>query len=105
MSTNQREQLHTQNNVEPQDNKNSGKLLHREQIENTPIWVIGSEERGYFLAIGHNQVTGRKKTIEEAKADLEIKKWDIILVAIGIITEKLLQEKEWLKKQEHLDEL
>lgn len=97
MSTKQQEQLRSQMNAEDQIKLESGELIHREQVENTPFWIVGNEENGYFLTIGKYRITEHRTSIDGVKNDLENKKWYIILTLIGIITEQIIYKKD--KKQ------
>lgn len=54
-------------------------IVHREKLDDTPFYVIGNEEQGYFLAFGKFRLTEPRETIDEAKNMLYDKMWDIIL--------------------------
>lgn len=83
MSTKQREQLNTQNNVNGDFNLDSGEqLIEREMVKGSPYWIIGDKENGYFLTFGKWQLTERQKTKLDVVLYLEDNKWDIILKTI-----------------------
>lgn len=89
------EQNITQSKQERNQNKQksgSEQKIEREQIENTPIYVIGNEEQGYCLTISNYRITTTKETKEEAIKTLETNKWDIICNIIIILQE--IREKE-----------
>lgn len=84
--------LNTQNYAENDLSKeSSSELIHKEPIENTPLWVIGNKETGYFLSIHNYRITEIYNTIDEAKDRLKIESWNIIARLTGIIIE--LQKK------------
>lgn len=78
----QSELLNTQMNAEDPNKENSGKLIEREQIPGSPFWIIGDEEKGYFLAFNKWQLTEYMRTKQDIKENLETNKWDIILKLI-----------------------
>lgn len=100
MYTNQQELLHSQTNVEPQNNLNSSKyeLAEREQIEGTPYWVCGNKDEGYILTFSKWQMTSRIKTIKEVKEFLEDNMINIILQTILCIVDTKDEVKQLVKK-------
>lgn len=88
----QGELLHTQLNVdETHKQESSSKLIEREQIPDTPFWIYGSEEKGYFLVMGNNKMSETKETKEEA-VELIIKEpFMLVLRMITAVFEKLEQ--------------
>lgn len=69
-------------NVENPINSNSSKLIEREEIEGTPFWIIGEEEKGYFLSFGKWKLTEDLATKEDVFLHLTTNKWEIILKMI-----------------------
>lgn len=101
MSTKQRELLQSQLNAD-QANKESFSdekrehLIRKEQIENTPFWVVGNENTGYCLVFGKYKMTEYVPTRAEAYELLETQKWDILCkIVIGIINDK---DMDWEEK-------
>lgn len=64
-------------------------LIHRETIDNTPYEIIGNKDNGYIIALGKYKLTEPRKTIEEAKEQLEIEKWNIIIRTIITINNEM----------------
>lgn len=95
--------LNTQKYVEENQNKqhSSTELIHKEPIENSPLWIIGNEETGYFVSIKNYRLTELYKTIEEAKDRLRIESWNIIVRLTAIIMEIITEEhrKEKVSQQ------
>lgn len=87
MSDNKRnaELLSSQTNAgnESSNNSTSGKKNHqlreREQVGDTPFQIVGSEEDGYFLAIGRLRITEGGETKEELLRKLEVRDWELII--------------------------
>lgn len=81
----QKEQQNTHTNVDTDNSKNYP-LLTRDQIPNTPFWIVGNEEKGYKLTWGkYTFTTEPHKTINEAVNWYETHPWEITmhLIAIG----------------------
>lgn len=95
--TKQRDLLNTQNNTEETHNLNS-KLIEREQMEDTPFWIIGNEETGYFGVMGKYQITEKFPTKEGVKNHIETKIWDIMMKVVSIITQAMLEEHDRAKE-------
>lgn len=89
-------------NDQPTENKNSN-LNNRIPIENTPFYLNGNEENGYFITIKNYKVTEEKKQLNDAQTLQEFaeeilkeKMWNIIFHLVIILQEqeKLLSQKE-----------
>jgi hypothetical protein len=75
----QNELLATQMNV-AETPTNSKPLFHKEQIENSPFWIIGNEEKGFNITMGKYKITQEpQSTPLDALIWLEENKWDVIL--------------------------
>lgn len=61
-------------------------LIQRERIKGTPFWIIGQEEKEWFIVMKNYKITEGKKTKEEALAELENNKWNIIAAVCEIVT-------------------
>lgn len=92
--TKQRDILNIQNNAEETHKSESGELIKRKQMENTPFWIIGDDETGYFGTLGKYQITERYPTQEAVQNHIETQTWDIILKCAGIIAEYVINEHE-----------
>lgn len=100
-STPSRDLLQSQTNVEEIHNKDSGEnkpLIDRRQIEGTPFWIIGSEEKGYCLVMGKWKITQEYDTIPEVELQLKSQQWQLILRMIGIICEDLIKTENNTKQ-------
>lgn len=101
-NTKQLDTLNMQTYAEENQNKqNSSKLIHREPITNTPFWIIGNEQTGYFITIKDFRITEIYKTIQEAKECLVKEQWNIITRLIPIVYEIMIKE---IIKEEKLTE-
>lgn len=97
METNQKDILNIQTNAEEnQNSKNysNNEIIHREQIENSPLFIIGNNIEGYFLTFGKYRITERKNTIVEIRKEIEEDKWNIIIRLISTMIEITDQIKE-----------
>lgn len=92
MSTKQRELLASQLNANEPNNFPSGQIVEREQIENTPFWIVGNKERGYFLAFGKFQMTEEVPNKLDVILNLEKDRWNVLVKMIVCVT-----EMEWFK--------
>lgn len=101
MSTNQQNrpaqellniQQHTEETQEHKENS-STELIHREQIEDTPFYIIGNEEKGYFISFGKYKLTEEIQSLhtqtlqEQFKSILHHQQWNIILNLLAVFTE------------------
>ena len=55
-----------------------GELLEREQISNSPLWILGNDVDGWFIAVGRQRLSGVYKSKEECRNSLEDDFWNII---------------------------
>lgn len=72
---------------EEQFNSTSSKLLEIEDIPNTPFKCVGSEETGYFIAMGSYRMTEPAETPAKAEDKLYTEQWDIIARLISVIVD------------------
>lgn len=75
-----KELLNIQTSVGGNGNKENlnGELIHREKVEGSPLWIVGSKEHGYFVAMGNHRLTESAKTISEAREKLVYEQYNII---------------------------
>lgn len=100
------ELLQLQTNAEKTNtNKDSSPLIEREQIPNTPFWIIGNKDDGYHIIMGKYRITNEildltrylehgngepeiHLALTEAQTWLENNQWNVILsMALIAITE------------------
>jgi hypothetical protein len=95
----QQELLQQQTGAEKQ-NTPSKPLYEREQIENSPFWIIGNEEEGFNITMGKYKITQEPvKTKLDALLWLEAHKWDVVLtVALCAYTDMKYSQKDTNKK-------
>lgn len=96
------EQFTTYTDVLKQNNSDSSEAdkTSYEPIENTPFFMVGSEKKGYFIALGNHRMTEPKPTKEEAREELEIKKWNIIANLFIVMDEAKKQYDNLLNTKE-----
>lgn len=100
--TKQRDILNTQNNAEETHNSNSIKQLQeREQMAESPFWIIGNEEDGYMGTLGKYQITERFPTKEAVQQHFETATWNIILKLSGIVAAELIEQHEKIKEKQN----
>lgn len=88
--TPQKDILNTQNSTEENHTNNSNSNYEREQIENTPFWVIGTQEEGYNLIMGKWKLTTTPhKTKNDLKLWMNKNKWNLILTMIICATQDI----------------
>lgn len=72
--------LNTQLNAEESPTKQkSSELVEREQIVDTPFWIIGNKETGYFLTMGKYRLTEPMKTKTAVRTYLRANTWNVTL--------------------------
>lgn len=89
--------LNIQTNADVNQNKvnySNEELLHKERIDNTPFYIIGNNEQGYFITYGKYRITERKNTIVEIREELEKDRWTIITVLIAVLIQITDEIKE-----------
>lgn len=64
----------------------NSELITRERITGTPFWVIGQENKEWFIVMKNYKITEGKATREEALKELENNKWNIIAAVCEIVT-------------------
>jgi hypothetical protein len=80
--------LTTQNSSEENQNKQeSGDTFIREQIPNTPFWLVGNEEKGYIIVMGKHRISDYYQTKEDAELSINTQMWKTILNVIAIMLE------------------
>lgn len=91
MSTDQRDTLHSlmSANGEHIDKPASSRLVEREPVENTPFWVVGNEESGFFLTYNKYKITDNYETKEEALNRLITEPFKINAIVAYCIAETL----------------
>lgn len=96
-------ELNTQTNAnEKQPNKeiSSKKLFTQEQVEDSPIWIVGKEEeKEYFAILGENRITEIYETAEEVRELIEKRSWNLIITIASIVAEKIDQIKTFNKME------
>lgn len=81
----QKELLNTQTNAPNTPKEPSSEieqLIEREQISGSPFWIIGDQEKGYFLTFGKWQLTEPYQTKLDVLNSLKENEYDIILKMI-----------------------
>lgn len=91
------ELLNTQSNAEETHKPNSSKLIEREQMKDTPFWIIGTEDTGYFGTLGKYQITTNFPTKEAVTNHIETQVWEIIMKVAGIVAADLIEANEKIK--------
>lgn len=93
------ELLNTQLNAEENHNSTSSKLIEREPMENTPFWIIGTNEEGYFAVLGKYQITEKFPTKQAVRDHIDIFVWEIIMKIVGIIASDLIIENDRINQK------
>ncbi len=57
-------------------------LIEREPVQNTPFWIIGNKEEGYFLTMGKWRLTDKLTTMDEVEAYLDEHSYEIVMKMI-----------------------
>lgn len=87
-TTKQRDILNTQNNIENNPNSNSSQLISKDPIQNTPFWIVGTEETGFMGVMGKYKITENFKTKDEALQELIKQDWATIINVVSIIVQE-----------------
>lgn len=66
-------------------NSNSEETVQYEEIEDTPIGIIGSEDKGYFLTFGKYRVSEVMETKEAALMHFNNKGWHVMVAVMTAI--------------------
>lgn len=79
-------------------------LMERQQVRNTPFWIVGNKIDGYYLLMGKYRLSEVFNTIDEVQQWHEQNTWNIILSMIIAVnhTDKQLVETPNLQKQPEL---
>lgn len=99
----------TPNNAEENNNSNSGeikKLVEREQVEDTPFWIVGNKEIGYCLTLGKWKISEYMETMEAVLEYIEKENWKLILTLIGVVIEDMTSDeiRKEMKKRVHINQ-
>lgn len=92
--TKQGDLLNTQSNADGTHNSTYSKLIEREPMQNTPFWIIGTEEEGYFATLGKYQITEKFPTKQAVKDHIDTQVWEIIMKIVGIIASDMIMEND-----------
>lgn len=92
--------MSAQSNSEDQTRQESGTLIYREKVPNTPFHIVGDTEKGYFIAMANWKVSETKSTIAECEIDVEAKDWrlitNVIITLAKIVLETDMKDfKDW----------
>lgn len=80
------ELLSTQMSAEETDKQQSGELITRVNIPDTPFTAIKmGDEDGYFLTLGKYRLTKGNKTLNELQYRTEGVDWNLLINVIGVI--------------------
>jgi len=98
----QKEQPITFTNVDTDNSKNYP-LITRDQIPNTPFWIVGNEEQGYRIVWGKYTFTQEPhKSIDEAVVWFDTHQWEVTLHIVSIAM-KIASDLEHGKNQPPTD--
>lgn len=73
-------------------------LIHKEEIPQTPFWIIGNQEKGYFLAMGNHKLCDTQKTIEQVKDYYDNHQWELTMQMAFIVFTDMLNQYQIDKK-------
>lgn len=59
--------------------------ITNKEILNTPFRVVGSKDKGYFVALGMYKLSENKKTAKEAVKVVNNKNWEFLIPFIGAL--------------------
>lgn len=96
-SQKQAELLASQISAEDQNKGDSSNLVYREQIENTPFWIISTNDKDYFLVMGNHRLTEPQDTAQKVKIKLIENMWEIMMNVTLILIN--LERERWLQEQ------
>lgn len=68
------------------DNNQSGKIIERDQIPNTPFTLVTEMGEGHFLAIGNYRITEKTRNLDELLQKIETRDWNLLINTIIAIT-------------------
>lgn len=97
------ELLTTQLNADQQDNSDSSAkpIWERAQIVNSPLWIVGNQEKGYHITMGKYKITkdpiekGSQATLEQMAEDwLYLHIWDVILTIALCASQDLINQSK-----------
>lgn len=74
-------------------------IAYAEQFEDTPLWIRGDDNNGYFVTMGDKRISIPYETPGEAEEAIIRKDWNVLLNAmIGIFTNLQLLSNENINK-------
>lgn len=79
-------------------------LRYDQQWEDTPIWIRGDAEKGYFATMGAHRITEAKETLYEVQDILRRKEWNVILNIVSVMTGAIAGEMWNTMKKEELEQ-
>lgn len=65
-----------------------------EQYENTPLWIRGNIDDGYFITLGNQRISEFTETKTEAIRLIKEKDWNLLFNIVTAIGTKLMQLTE-----------
>lgn len=84
------------------DKSKNTELIEKHQIENTPFWILGNKDDGYFLAMGKHRLCDLQKTKEQVQDYYNQHQWELIMqVAMIVFTDLYTEQNKTLDAQEH----
>ena len=86
MSQNQLDISNTQSLEENAQNKEkSSELLEMDKVENTPFHVVGSNDQGFFIALGKYRISTVQPTKESAIEWVSKNMWTVVLILVDTL--------------------
>ena len=83
----------TTNNTKDNHKEQSSELIERVPLPWSPFTIVGTPERGYFIAFGKYQLTTPMPTKAEAVEQLEKEKWQVHVTVAGLVQEMMIEEE------------
>lgn len=84
--------MNTEQSADEVIKEESGTIMYRERIEDSPIYIVGNEQNGFFGIVGIHRITEIEKDIESVRAKLKTDNWDVLLTIISVIVERTIEQ-------------
>lgn len=81
-------------NAQNKENSVNYSVINREQVENSPFWIITIEDKKHFIALGNTRCTEPTENKEELIQMIEEKDWNLLFQVIVVINKMIAKENK-----------
>lgn len=74
---------------DPNKAHSNSELIEKHKLDGTPFYAIGSQERGYFLALGKFKLSDNYEKISDIENHLQNEFYNVVLKMITAVSESI----------------